>query len=564
MKKYKCGVERYKRVMKAANDVIWEWNLNKNEIYFSEKLNEVVGYDRSCFSNLIDFIDKIVVSEDKHKAMDELENCLLGQSVFYQSTYKIRTKNGTIKWIQLKGKIFENQEDKTSLFSGVMTDVTENIKLQDQIRHMAYYDGLTELPNRRLFFKRLNILLEKAKNENKQGALIFFDIDNFKMINDSYGHKYGDMVLKIFAQLLDALTVDYGEIARLSGDEFVVLLYDFKDIQCIKRFCDSIQEYLKNYFEIEDKQIYVSVSIGVTIFPEHSKDQNELIKFADFAMYQSKFKGKKQYNFFSKDIAEEYFRIRLIEEELKNSIKNNELSIYYQPQIDVDSNNIIGIEALLRWKNNKLGYIGPQEFIAIAEKTGFIIELGNWVLENVLYTTYFWKQKGYKFDTIAINISPLQIKDKNFKEKVVNLCKKYSIPHELLELEITEGTLIDIRKERIQILEDIIKAGINIAIDDFGTGYSSLNYLTSLPVNKLKIDKSFIDNIENAKNLAVIKTIISLSEALNYTVITEGVETERQVKLLKKLGCNIIQGYFYSKPLPEKEIEKLLIRQSKG
>lgn len=253
-----------------------------------------------------------------------------------------------------------------------------------------------------------------------------------------------------------------------------------------------------------------------------------------------------------------YSRKIEIKNRLKNSIINNELYLCYQLQINTLSNTVIGAEALLRWNNNKLGNVSPNEFIPIAENSGYIVELGNWVLDEALKTACIWREKGYKFNTICINVSPIQLERSDFKDNFLNACVKYDISPSLLEIEITEGTLIEIHKDEIDVLNVLRERGVNIAIDDFGSGYSSFNYLINLPFNTLKIDKSLIDNIENDKNKSVIKSIVCLSKSLKYKIIIEGVERKEQVDLLLDLGCNIIQGYYFSKPLPESEIEKLL------
>ncbi len=554
--------DAYIKAIQAVNDVIWEWNLDAKMIIFSKEINEMIDFDTDDLCNLKEFIERAAIEEDKDKALDELNDFLNNKTNIYNSVFRMEQNDGEIKWLQIKGRLSREKLFGNKVFIGVMTDVTQFISLQDRIKYMAYFDGLTELPNRVLFFQILNNLLIRSIREKKRGAVIFIDIDNFKTINDNFGHQHGDMILKMFAQLLKIIVDKSGQIARLSGDEFVIILYDYKDSKKIEMICDDIKNYLKNYFEIKDKQIYITVSIGIALFPEHSCDANELLKYADFAMYYSKLNGKGRYSFFNKEISDTFFRMRQIELELEMSIQNEELYICYQPQVDVCKNKIIGIEALIRWNNKNLGNISPAEFIPIAEKTGFIIKLGKWVIEEVLSTTSLWKKKGYEFKNISINVSPIQIKEKNFKETLFNTCKKYDIPSNLLEIEITEGTLMEVYKEEYKLLEDIISNGINIAIDDFGTGYSSLNYITALPFQTIKIDKSFVDNIiDNEKNIAVIKSIIKLSESLRYNIIIEGVETREQADLLEGLGCKIIQGYYFSKPIPKSDLEILLMNQ---
>jgi diguanylate cyclase (GGDEF)-like protein len=446
---------------------------------------------------------------------------------------------------KIAGHNFDRAESKTEFIS----ESYEEDKIID------LYDNLTEFPNRTFFYEILNNSLKKAKANNKKGALIYIDLDNFKHINDNLGHHSGDLILKLFSQLVNTLIEECGELARLGGDEFAILIHEFKNIEQIEEICNKIHEYLENPFEIIENQIYITASLGITVFPDDSSDADELLKFCDFAMYKSKHKGKNMHTFFNKQIADNYFRKILIENELKSSINNNELYVLYQPQIDALSNEVIGTEALLRWNNKKLGNVSPSEFIPIAENTGYIVKIGNWVLDRALRMAYLWKEKGYKFNTISVNISPIQIKRADFKENLLNACARYNVPPCLLEMEITEGTLIEICKEKIKVLNELIESGVHIAIDDFGTGYSSLNYLINLPVNTLKIDKLFLDNIENEKNRAVIKCIVDLSKSLKYEVIAEGVETEEQMNLITGLGCNIIQGYYFSKPLSENEID---------
>lgn len=551
----KIGIDNsYTRILNAGNLGIWEWNINQNEIFISKEIKEMTGYKFDYIKDIVEFINTMVYEKDKMLALKDLNDYINGPLSFYQSTFRIRTEIGEIRWVLFKGKIIKDEIRNCNFFSGVMLDVTENKILEG-------CDNLTKVPNRAFFFEKLNNSIKMAKVHDKKGAIIYIDIDNLKILNDNLGHYFGDTILRLFSQSTSALVGRYGELARLGGDEFAILIYEFNDIKEIEKICNKIHDSIKKPFEILDNEIYITVSLGVTVFPDDSSDMNELLKFCDFAMYKSKHKGKNTSTFFDKQISEDYFRKIAIECELKNSIINNELHIFYQPQIDALSNEVIGVEALLRWNNNKLGNVSPSEFIPIAEKTGYIIQMGNWVLDKVLKTAYMWKEKGYKFNKIAVNVSPIQIKRNDFKDNLLNTCKKYNVPPSLLEIEITEGTLMEISKDKIEVLNQLIEIGMNIAIDDFGTGYSSLNYLITLPVNTLKIDKVFIDNIKSDKNKAVIKSIVHLSKFLKYKIITEGVETKEQMSLLIALGCNIIQGYYFSKPLPEFEIENLLKSQ---
>ncbi|WP_291702749.1 GGDEF and EAL domain-containing protein [Clostridium sp.] len=546
--------EIYKRVLSGGDFGFFEWNTYENKLLISKKIEEIVGYKFDGIKDMYEFINVIAYEEDVILAKKHLCDYINGVLTSYGSTFRIRTQNGDIRWVFIKGKIFKDKIENYNLISGVMVDVTEDKVFEG-------CDRLTKIPNRAFFVEKLNNLIKINKVQNKKGALIHIDIDNFKTLNDNFSHHFADMILKLFSQLITNLLGKYGEVARLGGDEFIIFIYEFDDIEEIEKICSKIQERIKEPFEIMEKQIYITASLGVAVFPDDSLDINELLKFCDFAMYKSKLNGKNICTFFDKQISEAYFRKLLIESELKNSIKNNELYIFYQPQINALDNKVMGIEALLRWNNDKLGNVSPAEFIPIAENIGYITQIGNWVLDKSLEMARIWKNKGYELNTISVNISSTQIKRSDFKDTVINTCLKYDIQPSFLEIEITEATLVC--KDSIKVLNELIDSGVNLAIDDFGTGYSSLNYLTLLPVNTLKIDKSFIDNIQSENNQAVIKSIVYLSKSLKYKIITEGVETKEQVDLLFNLGCNIIQGYYFSKPIAEKEIENLLKNQSK-
>ena len=437
--------EMYKRALNGGNFGILEWNIYKEEMSISEKIEEITGYKFNGIKNIYEFINIISYEEDKILAMKDLNDHINEILPFYQSTFRIRTKNGEIRWILLKGKIFKDKIENYNLLSGVMSDVTENKILEG-------CDSLTKIPNRVFFFEKLNNLIKINKVQNKKGALIYIDIDNFKTLNDNLGHHFGDMILKLFSQLITTLLGTYGELARLGGDEFVILIYEFNDIKEIEKICNKIHECIREPFEVIDNQIYITASLGVAVFPDDSSNINELLKFCDFAMYKSKHKGKNMCTFFDKQISEAYFRKLLIESELKNSITNNELHIFYQPQINALNNEIIGVEALIRWNNNKLGNVSPAEFIPIAENIGYITQIGNWVLDKSLKMTRKWKNKGYKFNTISVNISPIQIKRSDFKDNIINACSKYDIQPSSLEIEITEGTLVEICKDRVRVL----------------------------------------------------------------------------------------------------------------
>lgn len=550
--------EHYKQAIDAANISAWQFNIQEGRLLASNKWKEITGYDVGRFKNLFEFIERTAVEGDKESAINDLSFYIEGKMPFYHSVYRIVTEEKKVKWLLFKGKYFKNENDNPCILTGIVTDITKQKNNEKEVKKLAYYDYLTGFPNRASFLNNLRDVLEKTISDNKEGALIFIDLDNFKSINDVLGHDYGDLLLKVFSQLLNACVKGYGKLFRVGGDEFIILIDEFQLIEDLKVICSDILNYCKKPFEINEKKVYVTTSMGISIFPKDSSNIKDLLKFVELAMYQSKINGKNMYTFFEPSINESYKRKILIRHELKTAIEKNEFYLVYQPQIDVVENKIVGVEVLLRWNNRNIGPVYPSEFIPIAEKSGIIVDIGIWLLDTVCKKIYQWKEKKYQFNTVSINISPIQIKNTDFMNDIITACNKNRVSPKSLELEITEEALMEIDNRKIDDLNELIKRGVNISIDDFGTGYSSLNYLTVLPVNTLKIDKSFIDNIGSKKNRDVIECIVNLSKSLKYKVIAEGVEEKEQLDFLINCGCNIIQGYYFSKPVDEKAIESMI------
>lgn len=554
MSTYKAHLESsefdliYKHSLNVGDIGICKWNIDKDEMYISEK---ITGYEFSNLKNMFQYLELVVYPNDRDMAIQDLEDYLSGYRSFYPSTFRVRTKTGEIKWVLIRGKILEDEDIEDKILHVLMLDVTGR-KLHEG------HDTLTNLINDKFFLRKLKNAISIAETQNKQGALIYLDIDNFISINNNYGFQFGNLVIQKFSHLLSSILDDNCELAKFPGDKFMIMVYDFQDIKEIEEICNRIYDYFKKPLEVMDNQIQINLSIGVTVFPKDSSDENELLKFCDFAVSISKRTGKNVYTIFNKDVSESYFRKALIESEISNAIQKNEFYLLYQPKVDISTNQITSLEALIRWKNNKLGFVSPGEFIPIAEAKGYIVQIGNWVLEEAIKTASKWKEKDYRFETISINISPIQLKRKDFIPTLLSLCEKYSIPHSLLEIEITEGTLIEACKENIGIINDLIESGFKIAIDDFGIGFSNLISLIEFPISTLKIDKSIIDNIKCEKNKVVFKSIVTLGKDLNFKIVAEGVETKEQLEILTKLGCNGIQGYYFYKPLAEEDIEKLL------
>lgn len=548
--------DKYKLMLEAVNDIIWEWNIEDNTLNMFGNYQYITDFNVDHLDNINGFIDEIVCSEYRDNVKLDLKSHLEGKSICFQSEFKVCIRNREEKWIFMKGKALKNSDGNPIWMAGSITDTTERKIVEERIEYLAYHDLLTRLPNKIYFASKL-----KEAMNNGQGAVLFAGIDNFKNINDTLGHDYGDLLLTICSELLKLLIEDYGIIARFGGDVFSILIYNIDRKEMLDNICNEIISSFRNPFELRDMQVYCTVSIGVAVFPSNGEKAEEILKNADTAMYDSKTTGKNNYSFYNKKIAEKIMRKNDLENGLRNAIENNELQLYYQPQVSIKNYKIKGLEALLRWISPKFGFVSPDEFIPIAEETGLIIKIGAWVLDSACKQCKEWVDKGYKFDTISINISPVQLDKKYFLQLVNKVIAENNINPQIIEFEITEGTLIKSISEHAELLRELMSMGIRISIDDFGKGYSSLNYLTALPINTLKIDKSFIDTInEDRKQRAIVKCIIRLARALKYSVVAEGVEEKVQKDQLETMGCNCIQGYYYSKPLPEKEFEKLLIK----
>ncbi|GAA0726926.1 hypothetical protein GCM10008905_23940 [Clostridium malenominatum] len=421
---------------------------------------------------------------------------------------------------------------------------------ENRIEEMAYYDKVTGLPNRNYIMERFEI---------KNSALIFLDIDEFKKVNDTLGHNKGDELLKKIAFRLKKYSPSNSMVGRFGGDEFLILIPEFYDIKELEEICNNLINMFKVPFILDGVRNYVTASLGISVAPMDGEEIDVLLKNADTAMYRAKEQGKNQYCFFNHTMSKELLRKISIENNLRHALKKNEFKLYYQPQINLYSGKIEGMEALLRWNNKELGFVSPNEFIPIAEKNGLIVPIGNWVMKKACQQNKIWLSKGFKYDYIGINVSSIQFVRDDFVNTVSNVLEREKLPSSYLDIEITESLLIDSTENNINKLKDLKSMGVKISLDDFGTGYSSLNYLMQFPINKLKIDKSFVQNICNNKEQElIIDVIINLSKRLGQKVVAEGVETKEQLELLKSMGCDIAQGYYFSKPLSVEDMEELL------
>lgn len=469
---------------------------------------------------------------------------------------------GNKRWIQTVKLPIVSSGDKQVL--SVATDITQR-KINEKKREWeALHDPLTGLPNRRAFHQDLIERMKVAKLSKESIAVIFLDLDRFKIINDTLNHENGDLLLKKAAGRLsnadDKRVTDFS-VYRLGGDEFTFILSSVtKDETTI--FVKRILNIFKKSFTLGDHELFVTSSLGISMYPTDGDHPDVLIKNADIAMYSSKESGRNSYSFFTQEMNEDYQKKMVLEKALRKALHSNELKIFYQPKIDIETNCIIGMEALVRWESSELGMISPAEFIPLAEETGIILPLGEWVLKSACLQNKIWQDRGYTPIPVSVNISMRQFYDGNFVESVMNILKETNLDAHYLDLEITESISMANINSVISTLNDLKSMGISISIDDFGTGYSSLSYLKKFPINNLKIDRSFVRDItSNPENRAIVKTIISMANNLNLDVIAEGVETEAELKFLKSNGCMFVQGYLFSPPISGEEFERTFLEQ---
>jgi diguanylate cyclase (GGDEF)-like protein len=425
----------------------------------------------------------------------------------------------------------------------------------EHIYQLANYDSLTNLANRSLFEEHFMQILNLSKRSKQSFALMFVDLDNFKEINDTLGHSIGDALLVEIATRFKKISREEDTVARQGGDEFL-LLFPNTDAKAAVQIAQKLLELIEKPFKYETQELHTSISIGITIYPTDGRDLETLAKNADIAMYKAKDEGKNRYHFYTQSMHETSVRHLQLSNELHSAMQNNELEVYYQPQIATKSKKLIGAEALLRWKHPTLGFVPPDEFIPIAEANGLIIPIGEWVLLTATAQIKRWMQEGYEPMLIAVNISTLQFRLPDIAERIEAILVKNELSPEYLELELTERMAMKNPQNVIKTMNLLHEKGIKMSIDDFGTGYSSLSYLKKFQIYKLKIDQSFVRDITvDADDKAIVHSIISMAKGLGLTTIAEGVETIAQLKYLEKQGCNEIQGYYYSKPLPAKEFE---------
>lgn len=435
----------------------------------------------------------------------------------------------------------------------VTRDITKRVADKEMITHMAYHDPLTGLPNRSSLSKDLDQAIEKSKSGYQKLALMFIDLDRFKYFNDTMGHLAGDHLLQEVGKRLKSIGQENYKVFRQGGDEFIVILPNTSR-EDAEEFAQNVIQVLKKPFVLENKEFVISASIGISLFPYDGREGGTLLNNADTALYRAKKLGRSLYQFYNSDMQKQNSNVMQLEIDLRKAIENQELEIYFQPQLDLATNMVSSFEALVRWNHPTLGLVSPASFIPIAEDTGLILPIGEWLIKTICQKLKAWKESGYSPVSIGINLSPVQFQQHNLVKIIQDNIEENQLYPGSLEFELTEGAMQN-PNQAMETLMKLKEIGVRIAVDDFGTGYSSLSYIKKLPIDTLKIDKSFVkDVLRDEKDAAITTTIIHLAQSLGLSVIAEGVEEAQQVEFFKIMGCHKVQGYFFSKPLPEEEV----------
>jgi len=501
--------------------------------------------------------------------LDELLSLLNEKHKLNTEIFMLK-KDGSTIICDISLSLLRDHVNQIEGYIGYIQDITEKKETQKlleeqtkKLRYQAHHDMLTALPNRTLFKERLERTIIEAKRHSSSFALLFIDLDQFKKINDSLGHHVGDEVLIEAAQRLKSSLREEDTLCRLGGDEFTVILKDIKNPKNAATVAQKILNKMKNPIKIDTHMLHISASIGIALYPDDATSMDDLIKYADAAMYKAKDEGRNNFQFYSQEMTKEALSKVVLENSLRTAIAEEQFSVYYQPQYDANNESIIGMEALVRWIHPHMGIIPPFEFIPLAEENGLIIDIDRIVMKKAMKQFAQWYEEGLNPGILALNLSMRQLSDNNFMTYLLQTMQEYNFKSSWLELEVTEGQMMSNPEQSIKKLKRLSEMGIEIAIDDFGTGYSSLSYLKKLPLNKLKIDQSFVRDIpDDEEDVAITKAIIAIGQSLNLRLIAEGVETKEQKDFLIQNGCHFIQGYYYSRPVPAEEILTLLTPQT--
>lgn len=549
---------RLASVHRVARIGSWEWNPGSDSLIFSNELYHLLGYDPShhptismeWFFSRIHPVDQpnirkaFSATAHENRALDVI--------------YRIKTAKESELVVNSQGELISADNGRACRVIGSTQDITAQVQAEEAIQNLSNYDHLTGLPNRNLLQDRLNQAIVNAARTRSRVGVLFIDLDRFKGVNDTLGHRSGDKLLGMVADRLSVCVRESDTLARQGGDEFVVVLSMVNDEEGVSSAASKLLAVIAEPFQLDGHELYMTASIGIAVYPTDGQDALTLMKYADLAMYRAKELDRNNFQFYSSDLNVRVMERMMLESALRRALERQEFRLYYQPQVDVISNSIIGFEALLRWFHPDLGIISPDKFIPLAEENGMIIAIGEWVLQTACRQAKSWQDAGLPAVRMAVNLSARQFRV-NLDQIVESVLLETGLKPDLLELEMTESILMRNASENLELLKKLTSLGCHLSIDDFGTGYSSLAYLKHFPMGRLKIDRSFVRDITtNPDDLAIAKIIIDMAHTLRLQVTAEGVEEQAQLDLLSAYGCTEMQGFLFSRPLPADQAECLL------
>ena len=547
---------RFRDLTELSSDWYWEQDAN---FRFTQMSSKVYEFSMDAEEHIGRTRWEMPLQGVSPEQWDAHKSLLAAHEPFQDFVYQRHDNNGILRIISVSGRPIFGEQGRFKGYRGTGRDITEKKQVEEKIQHMAHHDALTQLPNRALLYDRIGQAIAQAQRNREALALLFIDLDRFKTVNDSLGHPVGDRLLKTVGERLMTCTRGSDTVARIGGDEFVVLLGYLEEPEDARHVAQKVLDALSEPVMIDTHELKVTPSIGICAYPHDGEDVETLMRNADTAMYHAKQMGRNNYQFFTQAMNDAAQERLLLENDLRHALERGEFTLHYQPQLDLNTGGIVGFEALVRWRHPQRGMVAPSQFILAAEETGLIGPLGEWVLRQACSQARVWHEAGYPQLQVAVNCSAQQFQRERFDETVRHILRETGLPAGRLDLEITESIIIQRSEEviaRFQALDDM---GVRISIDDFGTGYSSLSYLKRLAIHQLKIDQSFVRDISSdPDDAAIVSAIIAIAHSLGLEVVAEGVETAEQLAFLKSLGCDAAQGYYFSKPLPGEEFTQLL------
>lgn len=551
--------ERLKLAVTATRSGIWDADLRSGSSWWSPEFLAMLGYDPGELPPRVGTWEALIHPDDAPWTTALIQRYLRGEVPEYEPVYRVRRKDGTWVWIEAKGRCLRDDNGVAYRFTGAMSDVTERKRFEEQLMYMATHDPLTGLPNRTLLQDRLQHAMGLVRRKGGTLAVLFLDLDRFKLINDSLGHHIGDGLLKAVSTTLAACVRATDTVGRLGGDEFLVIAEDLSSPQDAGRIAKAMLQALARPMAVEgqDQALFVSPSIGIATYTGEPFDTATMLRHADAAMYSAKSSGGNTYRFFIPEMNEEAVARLTLERSLREAIEQEQFQVFYQPKVDVATLRPVGLEALIRWKHPEKGWIPPSTFIPVAEEVGLIGAVGAWVMRTALRQVAAWQARGVEPLPIAVNVSVRQLTGAGAADTIRAILEDIGTDPRWLELEVTESTMMDNLGSIVETLKDLRALGLKIAVDDFGTGYSSLSYLRRLPITALKVDRSFIDEVtSNADDAAIAATIIAMGNRLGLTIVAEGIETEDQLAFLRRHNCDEAQGYHIARPMPIADLER--------